>query len=463
MSSSKPTPLEDVEVEHEFPRVGRRTLMVNASKLHRESGQESILLAFEDRTEARNTEREREALLGLEQQARQRAEQADQIKDEFVATLSHELRGPLNSMVGWVHVLRAGGLDEATRELGRAAIERSVNAQTRLIEDLLDYSRVVAGKLHLAPRLMDVVPVAGSAIETVRAAADAKGIRLELATDAKSAMVHGDPDRLQQILWNLLSNAVKFTAAGRAGRGLDRASRRVRAHPGEGHRTGHLAGLPSARVRALPPTGRHATAHAGRARAGPGHRQGARGASRGHGPRGERRRGPGSDLRGGASPRNVARRSQGPRSRCATGIGAGDGPDAERPAIAPGGAAAGRGGRRRQPENAGDGLRAGRSNGERGGVGRGGDGGPAASGCGRPRLRRRPAGRGWPRVHPERQSPSKRKKGGRIPALALTAYAGPADGGKALAAGFDGHVSKPALPAELVAQVARLAGPRGGS
>ena len=206
--------VEDVEVEHDFPRVGRRTLIVNARKLHRESGRESLLLAFEDRSAARNTEIEREALLALEQQARQRAEQADRIKDEFMATLSHELRGPLSAMVGWVHVLRDDGLDEATRERGRAAVERSVKAQARLIEDLLDYSSVVAGKLTLSPKLMDLVPVAGAAIEAARSAAEAKGIALELGTETAAALVYGDPDRLQQVLWNLLSNAVKFTPRG---------------------------------------------------------------------------------------------------------------------------------------------------------------------------------------------------------------------------------------------------------
>ena len=148
----------------------------------------------------------------MEQQARQRAEQTDRIKDEFVATLSHELRGPLSAMVGWVHVLRGGGMDDATiRERGMAAIERGVNAQTRLIEDLLDYSRMVTGRLPLVPRLMDVLPVAEAAIGAVRSAAEAKGIRLGLAIEAKPAMLHADPDRLQQVLWNLISNAVKFT------------------------------------------------------------------------------------------------------------------------------------------------------------------------------------------------------------------------------------------------------------
>ncbi len=210
----KPAPVEDVEVEHDFPRVGRRTLIVNARRLHRESGHQSLLLAFEDRTAARKTELERQELLALEQQARQRAEQADRIKDEFMATLSHELRGPLSAMAGWVQALRAGGLDEATRERGRSAIERSVRAQTRLIEDLLDYSSVIAGKLFLSPRLMDLVPVAGAAIEAVRSTAEAKEIRLELSTETETALVHGDPDRLQQVLWNVVSNAVKFTPRG---------------------------------------------------------------------------------------------------------------------------------------------------------------------------------------------------------------------------------------------------------
>jgi two-component system CheB/CheR fusion protein len=207
--------LEDYQVEHEFPQIGRRTLLLNARKLLHDSGsRESILLAIEDRTEARKREKEREVLFGAEQEARKRAEQIDRIKDEFVATLSHELRGPLNAMVGWARILRAGDLDEATRGRGMTAIERSVITQVRLIEELLDYSRVVTGKLHLSPRLMDLVPVAEAAIDAARPAAEAKGIRLELQIESKAAMVHGDPDRLQQVLWNLFSNAVKFTPRG---------------------------------------------------------------------------------------------------------------------------------------------------------------------------------------------------------------------------------------------------------
>ena len=205
---------EDFEIEHDFPRIGRRTLVLNARKLPHDSGRESILLAIEDKTEARKAEEGREALLSMEQGARKRAEESDRIKDEFVATLSHELRGPLNAMAGWLHILRVGGIDKATSERGMEAFERGVRAQTRLIEDLLDYSRMVMGKLHLAPRLTDLVLVAGAAIEAVRSAIDAKDIQFELRTESPTAIVLGDPDRLQQVLWNLLSNAVKFTPRG---------------------------------------------------------------------------------------------------------------------------------------------------------------------------------------------------------------------------------------------------------
>jgi signal transduction histidine kinase/CheY-like chemotaxis protein len=152
--------------------------------------------------------------LAREKAARARAEENDRIRDEFVATLAHELRGPLNAMVGWVHILRAAGIDEATRERGRAAIERGVKAQTRLIEDLLDYSRMATRKLRLARRLTDVGAVAEAAVEAARSMAAAKEIRLALARQSPMPMVLSDPDRLQQVAWNLVSNAVKFTPRG---------------------------------------------------------------------------------------------------------------------------------------------------------------------------------------------------------------------------------------------------------
>ena len=395
--------VEDVEVDHEFPRVGRRMLIVNARRLHRDSGQESILLAFEDRTAARKTEIEREEILALEQKARQRAEEADRIKDEFLSTLSHELRGPLSAMVGWVQVLGTGGLDEATRERGRAAIERSAHAQTRLIEDLLDYSSVVAGKLTLSPKLMDLVPVAGAAIEAARSAAEAKGIRLDLSTDVEAALVHGDPDRLQQVLWNVLSNAVKFTPRGgrievRVGRVGDSLQIRVsdtgqgiapdflphvferfRQQDGSSRRRHGGLGLGLAIVKEL------VELHGGTVHAdSPGEGQGA-------------------TITVALPP--LVPRDHGRRSRGAREIQAGEGLDGERPGSARRRAAAGGGGRCRQPGDAGGGLRAERRRGDHGGVGRGGDGGPAASDPGPARLRHRPAGRGWPGAHPQGESP----------------------------------------------------------
>jgi two-component system CheB/CheR fusion protein len=185
----------DLVVEQDLPRMGRRIMALTARKLpHEEGGRERILVALEDRTEAG------------------RAEEAERTRNEFVATLSHELRGPLNSMVGWIHLLRAGaGLDAADVQRGLAAIERGVVAQTRLVEDLLDYSRLVMGKLHLVRRPTDLVPLAQAAAESARAATEAKAISLQVASEPGTALVLGDPDRLQQIVWNLLSNAVKFT------------------------------------------------------------------------------------------------------------------------------------------------------------------------------------------------------------------------------------------------------------
>jgi len=148
---------------------------------------------------------------GAKEDVKVRAEDTDRIRDELVATLAHELRGPLNAMVGWVHILRDAGIDDATRERGRAAIERGVKAQTRLIEDLLDDSRMATGKLRLARRLTDVWPVVEAAVEAARSMAEAKKIRLELGGQSDTPMVLCDPDRLQQVAWNLVSNAVKFT------------------------------------------------------------------------------------------------------------------------------------------------------------------------------------------------------------------------------------------------------------
>lgn len=141
------------------------------------------------------------------------AEKATRSRDEFLATVSHELRTPLTSMIGWLQLLRGESNPIAIAE-GLETIDRNARAQTRLIEDILDFSRINAGKLRLDVRPTDMVDVISAAIEVTRPAADAKGIRLHSVLDPDAAHVSADADRLQQIFWNLLSNAVKFTPRG---------------------------------------------------------------------------------------------------------------------------------------------------------------------------------------------------------------------------------------------------------
>ena len=133
------------------------------------------------------------------------------MKDEFLATLSHELRTPLSAILGWAQLLRRRSTDEAGNEQGLETIERNARVQTQLIEDLLDMSRITSGKVRLDIQPVEPVSVIEAAIETVRPAADAKGIRLEKLLDPAAGPVSGDPSRLQQVVWNLLSNAIKFT------------------------------------------------------------------------------------------------------------------------------------------------------------------------------------------------------------------------------------------------------------
>jgi signal transduction histidine kinase len=153
-------------------------------------------------------------LLAREQRAREEAERANRIKDEFLATLSHELRTPLNAVLGWAITLRSGRLDEATAARALEAIERNARVQSQLIEDLLDISRIVTGKLRLDVRPVEPAAVVEAALDAVRPAAENKGLALAAALDPRSGPVYADPDRLQQVVWNLLTNAIKFTPAG---------------------------------------------------------------------------------------------------------------------------------------------------------------------------------------------------------------------------------------------------------
>ena len=154
---------------------------------------------------------ERTHLLERERAARAQAEKMSELKDEFLATLSHELRTPLSAILGWAQVIRSRpmGMDELRRAV--EVIERNARAQTRLIEDLLDMSRITSGQIRLDVQPVQPALFIEAAVETVRPAAEAKGIRLEKVLDPKAGPISGDPGRLQQVIWNLLSNAIKFT------------------------------------------------------------------------------------------------------------------------------------------------------------------------------------------------------------------------------------------------------------
>ena len=157
---------------------------------------------------------ERERLLMLEQTARAEAETASRLKDEFLATVSHELRTPLTAVLGWIHILRGGRLDEQSAARALEVIERNARSQNQLIEDLLDVSRIITGKLRLDVRPLDPASFIESAIEAVLPAAEAKGIHLQQSLNNGVSSISGDPARLQQVVWNLLSNAIKFTPRG---------------------------------------------------------------------------------------------------------------------------------------------------------------------------------------------------------------------------------------------------------
>ncbi len=167
-----------------------------------------------DVTEEKEYVKEREQLLLSERAARAEAERASRMKDEFLATIGHELRTPLNAILGWATLLRSGRIANEEIASGLETIERNARAQTQIIEDLLDMSRIISGKVRLDVQRIDLQEVLREAVQTVEAAARAKGIRLQQVLDPLAGPVTGDPNRLQQIFWNLLNNAIKFTDKG---------------------------------------------------------------------------------------------------------------------------------------------------------------------------------------------------------------------------------------------------------
>lgn len=165
-------------------------------------------------TERKRAEEKLAELLERERAARSDAEKANRLKDEFLATLSHELRTPLNAVIGWSRMLRSGRLDRESSKHALEVIERNAWAQKQIIEDILDVSRVITGKLQLNLSPVDLVAVVDGALDAVRPAMEAKEITIETFIDSSLRMISGDPDRLQQVIWNVLSNAAKFTPSG---------------------------------------------------------------------------------------------------------------------------------------------------------------------------------------------------------------------------------------------------------
>lgn len=163
----------------------------------------------------RDVSERKAAALALEnERLYKEAQAANQAKDNFLATLSHELRTPMTAILGWVQILRMGDLDDASVAGGLETIESSARAQARLIDDMLDVSRIILGKFRLDLREVSLSSIVEKAADTVRPAAEAKGLTLKAQVDQSVQPIQGDPSRLQQVIWNLLSNAIKFTEAG---------------------------------------------------------------------------------------------------------------------------------------------------------------------------------------------------------------------------------------------------------
>jgi PAS domain S-box-containing protein len=196
---------------------GRLRWVHASGRTFRREGSEAVRFdgTTRDITREKLSAEERRMLLESERAARQEAERVSAVKDEFLATLSHELRTPLNAIFGWTQLLMAGKDDPNTLTHALGVIDRNVRLQTQLIEDLLDVSRIISGKVRLDVQKIDLTEVIDAAIESVKPAAEAKGIRLKSVTTGHVALpLSGDPARLQQVLWNLLANAIKFTDRG---------------------------------------------------------------------------------------------------------------------------------------------------------------------------------------------------------------------------------------------------------
>jgi len=172
---------------------------------------EGVIRTFRDITQRKTVEAERQALFERQQEARAAADAANRSKDEFLATLSHELRTPMTAILGWASLLKDGRMDDARTHKALAALERSARAQATVMDDLLDISQIIRGTLRLATRRTSMPEVLTEAVETIEPVVRAKDISLHLNVEPDVSVIDGDADRLRQVFWNLLSNAVKFT------------------------------------------------------------------------------------------------------------------------------------------------------------------------------------------------------------------------------------------------------------
>ena len=185
------------------------------SVLHDDNGKlVSVLSLVLDVTARKSAEEERAAALIRERDARRHAEEADRLKDEFLATLSHELRTPLTSILGWASMIRNREVEGSGAERAIETIERNARSQARLIDDLLDVSRIITGNLRLDLHPLNLAPIVVTTLDALRPTADVKGIRLQTHFEPAECLVKGDTNRLRQVIWNLLSNAIKFTQRG---------------------------------------------------------------------------------------------------------------------------------------------------------------------------------------------------------------------------------------------------------
>ena len=229
-------------------------MLPGAAVVRQESTSGQTTFSFRDVTGERRHDEERARLLAREREsAHLEAEAANRAKDDFLAIVSHELRTPLNAMVGWLQLLRGSALPAERRGHALETVERNALAQKKLVEDLLDISRIISGNLRLAKSVLDVAACARLAIDAIRPSADAKELELSVTFDTDVVPIEGDVDRFQQMLvWNLLNNAVKFTPkGGRVGVAVVREERHVAVRVTDSG-PGDRAGVPAAHLRAVP-------------------------------------------------------------------------------------------------------------------------------------------------------------------------------------------------------------------